>query len=123
MGNPNTLWGYKGQWFQQVVVVRVGVGDAECITTPVPAGYVYVLENVYAYHSQPSTRGAELYFDEGTQGQTLYKVPALMGSDLVILPVNVTLKEGDTVNWKITALADTEHALLRVSGHTMVVPE
>ncbi len=122
MGNPNTIWGYKEQWYEQKVGTSTGESTTKAITTAVPAGYVYVLENVFFYHSDTTTRACQLYADVQTGNVSLWAAPSQPADESIKLPANVTLKEGDTVVWNIEQLADTKTCLLRVLGYKMVVP-
>ena len=122
MGNPNTIWGYKDRWLEQIATVSTGAGTTVASSDPVPEGYVYVLEHFSCSHNGGVARSVTLHMDVGGSNPILYEAPSLPSGDWVIQTTNLTMKEGDKVTWTVYALADTYTARLRMWGHMMVVP-
>ena len=122
MGNPNTIWGYKDRLEHRITETSIGDPVTYAETPSVPAGYVHVVENISAHHTDGGTCGVTLTVEVGGADPILYTAPALPTNDVVTLPSNVTMKEGDYLQWAVTGLASTKLAILRVLGYTMVVP-
>lgn len=122
MGNPNTIWGYYDQWEQRVAQYSTGGANTYVETTPVPAGYVYKLEHWTLYHTGGITCGVYLIVNLGGSDPVLYDVPALPSQERAYDETNITLKEGDTIKLRVSALPDEEAAALYVLGYKMAVP-
>ena len=122
MGNPNTIWGYKDRWIEYVTEESVGAANTFVDSTPVPEGYVYVLEQWDVRHDGITTKAVTVRYISGSVGINLLDVPALPHWENVYEPARITMKEGDFVRFFVVALQEFKIAELTVSGYKMVVP-
>ena len=123
MGNPNTIWGYKDQWFANPTEISVGDSATYVETSAVPAGYVYVLEHYTYYHTAGIACNCNLIANLGGANPIIDSAPAVPSDDPQYDNVRITLKEGDTIQLRVTGLPVDELATLRCLGFQMVVPE
>jgi len=122
MGNPNTIWGYADRWLEECEETSTGGAQTWVDMTPVPEGYVYVLEQWNIRHEQAGGAAVTLRFFGDGDMQYLYDVPALPFFEDVMQTTHITLKEDDYVRFLVAGLADTKRLWLTVSGYMMVVP-
>lgn len=123
MGNPNTIWGYADRWSEHDGVTSVGAGWTDAETAPVPAGYVYVLEYWEILQNDDANRGVVLQIKGGIGNPYLYEAPNFPYGQYVFEPANITLKEGDYLQFRCWSLPATKTMSLTVWGHMMIVPE
>jgi len=117
------LWGYSESWRQQVTSPASGSGDANAATTPVAAGYVYILQAVSASHDAVGNKDIETYVYDGSVVAAL--IPRAMMAPGIAQGWSgkVVLEEGDTVNAYLWAPGDGKAIDLRVWGYKMKVAE
>lgn len=123
MGNPNTIWGYSDRWTQFKMATSTGAYFTYCVTSEVPAGYVYVLEHWNAYHLADDPLGVLVGLGSTASTPVLYDAPNVAGNDIIKQSEYLTLKEGDVLAVRFTSLPEGDGARLRVWGHKMIVPE
>lgn len=122
MGNPNTIWGYKDRFRDAQFETSIGDAYTDCVTDAVPEGLVHVVEHWTIQHLGDTTCSVDLYISLGGGDPVLYTAPNLPSADRVYQLSGVTLKEGDTITFRVWGLPNTKTMSLYVWGHTMVVP-
>lgn len=122
MGNPNTIWGYKDRFVDQQFEWGTDPTPTDCVMDPVPAGYVYVVEHWTIQHLGGAPLGVILYIDEGGGAPVLYTAPALPSAEIVYQLAHLTLKEGDSLIFRVHGLAGDKTCSMFVWGHMMAVP-
>jgi hypothetical protein len=123
MGNPNTIWGYADQWLDNQDEVSVGDPSTYVETIAVPPGYVYVLEHYTFYHNGGVTCACNLIVNVGGANPIIYNAPAVPSLEITSATTNMTMKEGDTIQLRVTGLPLDKVCTLRCLGYKMVVPE
>ena len=123
MGNPNTIWGFHSQYLETETEVSVGDPSTYVETDAVASGYVSVVQSISFYHVGGVPCAVNLIVNVGGANPILYSNDALPSSEKVLVPVGVTLIEGQTIQLKVVALPVDELATLRCLGYTMKVPE
>jgi hypothetical protein len=123
MGNPNTIWGYADRWFFADGTASTGAGITEIESTPVPAGYVYVLQHWTVWHQGEQTCSVQVRMYDGANAMKLFEAPAVPDDEPTYGTPHIVLKEDDVIQLWVLNLPDTKPCYMRLWGYTMKVPE
>ena len=115
----NLLWGYYDRWTVRVAVSSTGAENTSAFTTAVPAGYVYVAQSVFAYHSDATARLTLLRLDDNDKRPILEMTPSLAQYTGITAKQAITLKEGDQLECRITYLTPGKSLEISVAGYKM----
>lgn len=123
MGNPNTVWGYKEQYFDEPEDLDADAGYNALDGTVVPAGEVYRVESIRAY-DQTSTCGTiEVLINVGgtvIQTEILSNPPA---NTRIKWDGMCTLKEDDFIRIAYWGVTVNDVLKARIRGYKVQVPE
>ena len=117
----NLLWGYYDRWTDRVAVSSTGEENTSAFTTAVPAGYVYVAQSVFGYHSGATAKFALLRLDDNDKLPILEMTPSLAQYTGITAKQAITLKEGDQLECRVTSLASGQSVEISVAGYKMKV--
>lgn len=117
------LWGYSDRWTEAIEGTASGAGNARARSTAVPAGYVYVLQALYARHDAGAAKILRVELCDGTDYFTLdYQATAGSGTHYTWTG-EVVLKEDDRVDAVVLAPGDGKKVYLYVWGYKMAIAE
>jgi len=123
MGNPNVIWGYADNWLSRTNELSTGETFTITETVPVPAGYVYEVNFIFAYHTGDSACACDVIINVGGADPRVYTNAALAPTTFVMLPVHLKLVEDQYIQFRATYLTTGKLAILAVLGSKMVIPE
>ncbi len=123
MGNPNTIWGYKDRWVEQVEYDVVGDGSYDVNSDPVPNGYVYTLQSLVCRNLTTGTSTVPKLRSNGI----LVPIGQAVGSAATVYRIvdgiGYTLKYGDRALVRFYNCLDGDELEMFLWGYKMVVPE
>lgn len=117
------LFGYSDGWGESASGTASGAGDASADTTEVPAGYIYVLQAVSAYHNAGANKEVTITANVSGVNVILFNDLAAVTGTWYPVICNVVLKEDDFVNAYVAAPGDGKICYLRVGGYKMKIAE
>ena len=115
------IWGYSDRWAEVAVGTSTGGAATNAETTPVPAGYVYVLNYWTVVHTDTVVRSSFLTLAVGNVEVYLLKDTAMIQDIEQYGAVSAVLKEGDTARFVVWGLTEGKYAILNVWGYKMAV--
>lgn len=115
------IWGYTNRWAEATNTTSTGGGTTVVTSTPVPEGYVYVLEHYMCYHDDPVERPLVIEGTDGSINLTFKTEAALATSAPSFGKHRLTLKQDDFIRVIVWGLATGKIIYLRVWGYMMKV--
>ena len=123
MGNPNTIWGYNDRWFEEIHYWFSAGGNYSVKTTVVPAGYVYRCQFIGSLNADSLCAQFHVV-NADTVPVMIDGWPAVPLNEWQnTFPLDITLKEGDSIACDFYGCTAGDDLFLRVWGDMMVVPE
>jgi len=122
MGNPNTIWGYKDRWYENVQDVKSGAGNFTLQTAVVPAGYIYRCDLITSVNVNTVLNHIHEVYAGGTG--VPFATYAGVGANIwqPTFPLGFVLKEGDRMGVSFVSCLDGDTLVMRVIGTKMAVP-
>jgi hypothetical protein len=121
MGPYNVIFGYDDRWFENLSGVVPGAGAFENDSDPVPAGYVYVLENVSMRNNTGARGVAQIRVYTGAQHTIEAWTASLLRYEPLIFNGSNVLKEGDFVRIQQDSCEEGDVIAAGLRGYMMKV--
>ena len=117
------VWGYSDRFVEPASTAAVGAGDAEALTTLVPAGEIHIVQAVEIWHTDAA---AQDIFGAAYDGATSMMLLPRQSTDAGVHRVwsgEVVLKAGDRVRAYAFAPGDGESVAVNIWGYKMKIAE
>lgn len=111
--------GFSGPFSASNDYGATGAGNAAGTVLTVPAGEVYVVQNIILWHNAGATKLIQAYFYDGTYSmQSIYE-PFGWSDHRYMWRGEVPLETGDVLTVSCTAPGDGKRVYVRAWGYTM----
>lgn len=110
------LGAYADRYVQTIERTSTGV-DLDCDSLSVPAGELYIVTHVSAYHNDPIPRDVVIHFRESTTGHVLLRNQFLLEYEIMDKQGLWVLKEDDFIRAVFVTPASGKKGYLMVSGY------
>lgn len=117
------LWGYSDVWSEVQSGTATGEGDATATTSAVPAGYIFVLQAVSAFHSADANKRLTISAVVGGAAIRLVDEADAIPGLHSCWAGGVVLKEGDGLYAIAVAPGDGKKCWIHVCGYKMKIAE
>lgn len=117
------LWGYSDRWQQTCTGTAVGAGHVIVTTTPVSAGYVYVLQRVALWHNAAAAKIVSIDLLAPPAATNIYHDVTLAPGVFHPFVCEAVLKEDDYVQGVCSSPGDARSFSMAVWGYKMRVAE
>jgi len=111
---------YYDRYSQQGSGTSIGV-DFAALLSIVPAGEVWVVTNISAYHDDPTPRQVRVFFRHSTTNILLFGNSYLLNDEVMERQGLWVLKEGDYIRILYGALANGQKGYYSVGGYKIKV--
>lgn len=123
MGNPNTLFGYKGTKHLDNSTTVSGAGLKQLSTGTVPADELWRMETYDARNEDTVCSRIQLLIGSGTGSTIVHEVDNPGADELVQWTGLITLPPGASLIAKFYDCADGDKIKMEARGYTMAIPD